>query len=111
MRAGIAGPGDQPVAVDGVRLALDLVAGIVEAGGCGDIDDALAVGVVALDRSEFGDEIILAAHALARHPGVEQIRAEAHRDRNLGLERDRLFQITLAHVAPGANHVGNHVDR
>src|SRR4029078_2592156 len=77
----------------------------------GDIDQALAVGVVAFDRSELGDEIVLAAHSLARNPGIEPIMTEAHRDRYPRLERNRLFQVSLAHVAPGANHVGNDFDR
>ena len=69
------------MAVERVRLSLDLIARIDEAGMGRGIDHPLAVGVVTLDRAELGDEILLAADAFARHPRIEEIGAEAHVDR------------------------------
>ncbi len=75
------------------------------------VDDALAVGVVALDRAELGDEIFLAADAFARHPRIEEVGTEPHLDRDLRLERNRLLQEALADIAPRAYHVGHDIDR
>jgi hypothetical protein len=67
--------------------------------------------VVAVDRAEFGDEVLLAGHARARHPRVEEVRLKAHLDRHVRLERNRLFKPALADEAPRADDVGHHVDR
>ena len=75
------------------------------------VHNALAVGVVTLDRAELGDEILLAADAFARNPGIEKVGTEAHLDRNLRLERNRLLQEAFADVAPWAYHVGHDIDR
>src|SRR5262249_22956875 len=104
-------PADQPMAVERVGLPLDLVARVDEARGGRGIDDALAVGVVTLDRAELGDEILLAADALARNPRIEEVGTEPHLDRNLRLECNRLLQETFADVAPRAYHVGYDIDR
>jgi hypothetical protein len=66
--------------------------------------------LVALGRAEFGGQILLAADALAWNPGIEEIRAEAHLDRDLGLEGDGLLQQTFADIAPGADDVGDDID-
>src|SRR5262249_59458374 len=54
-------PQDQAVTVERVRLAFDLVAGVGQAGIGGGIDHALTIAVVALDRTELGGWIVLAA--------------------------------------------------
>jgi hypothetical protein len=103
-------PGDQPVAVDGVGLAFDLVTRINETGRRRGVDHALAVRIIAFNRAELGGEVVLPAHAFARHPWVEQIWMEAHFHRNVRLERDRPLEMALADVAPGANYVRDDID-
>ena len=97
--------------VEGVGLPFDLVARIAEARKGRGIDDALAVGVVALDRAELGDEILLTADAFARNPRIEEVGTEPHLNRNLRLERNRLLQEAFADIAPWANHIGYDIDR
>src|SRR5262249_32625669 len=46
----------------------------------------------------------------ARHPWIEEIGPKAHLDRNVGPQRDRLFQPALADKAPRADDVGHHLD-
>ena len=99
------------MAIERVGLALDLVERIGQPFGGGGLGDALRDAAVALGRAELGGQIVLAADAVARHPGIEKIGAEAHLDRNLGLERDRLLEPPLADEAPRADDVGYHVDR
>src|SRR5262245_37731224 len=79
-------PPDQSMTVERVGLPLDLVARIGEARSGRGIHHALAVGVVALDRAELGDEILLAADAFARNPRIEKVGTKPHLDRNLRLE-------------------------
>src|SRR5262249_31939091 len=69
------------------------------------------VGIVTLDRAELGDEILLAADAFARNPGIEEVGTEPHLNRNLRLERNGFLEETLSDVAPGAYHVGYDIDR
>ena len=104
------GPADQPVAVERVRLPLILSMCVGEAFRGGRGDDALGDAVVALGRAELGGQIFLARDAFARNPVVEEIGAPMHLDRDVGLERERLFQAALADEAPRADHVGDDVD-
>src|SRR5262249_30067103 len=99
------------MAVERVRLPLDLVARIGETRSGRGIDHALAISVVALDRAELGDEILLAADAFTRNPRIEEVGMEPHLYRNLRLERNRLLQEAFADVAPWAHYVGHDIDR
>src|SRR5262249_59702995 len=63
-----------------------------------------------LGSAELGGEIVFSANAFARHPWIEEIGPKAHLDRNVGPQRDRLFQPALADKAPRAADVGHHLD-
>ena len=103
-------PADQPVAVERIGLALHLVGGVSQAFLRRRRGDALGDALVALGRAELGGEILLARHALARNPVVEEIGPPMHLDRNVRPQRQRLFQAVLADEAPRADHVGDDVD-
>ena len=53
---------------------------------------------------------VVAADALARHPGIEEERTPVHFDRNVRHQRQRVLDPLFADIAPGADHVGNDVD-
>ena len=104
-------PQDQAVAVERVGLPLHLVDRVGQALGGGGGGDAPGDLLVALGRAELGGEVLVAADALARHPGIEEIGVVAHLDRNIRLQRQGLLKPALSDEAPGADHVGDDVDR
>src|SRR5262249_45231765 len=61
-------------------------------------------------RAELGGQVLFAADALARNPGVEEVRTISYLDRNLRPERNRVFQQALADIAPRADDVGYEID-
>ena len=103
-------PADQPVAVERVGLPLHLVGRVDEAFFRRRGADALRDALVALGRAELGGEILLARHAFARNPVIEEVGPPMHLDRDIRPQRQRLFQAVLADEAPRADHVGDDVD-
>lgn len=73
-------------------------------------DHAPGYALIGFDRAELGGEIVLAADAFARHPGIEEERTEIQLDRNIGHERERALDPVLADIAPGAHHIGDDID-
>ena len=104
------GPMDQAMAVGRVGLPAELVDRIDEPvlrrGGRDPRGDFL----VALRRAEFGRQILLARNAFRGNPVIQEIGVVMHLDRNVGVERDRLFEPLLADEAPRANDVGYDID-
>jgi hypothetical protein len=90
--------------------AADLVGCVGQPLDRGGGNDALGDHGIALGRTEFGLQISLPVDAFARNPGIEEIRPPMDVDRDIGNERQRIFQPALADEAPGANHVGDDVD-
>ena len=98
------------MAVERVRLPLHLVDRIGQALGGGRRGDPPGDALIALGRAELGGEVLVAAHAFARHPGIEEIGVVAHLDRNVGFQRQGLLKPALSDEAPGADDVRNDVD-
>src|SRR3977135_2292584 len=99
------------MAIERIGLSLDLVERINQPFATRRIRHPLRVAVVPLDRAELGHQVFLAADPLARHPWIQEKGMEAHLDRNVRLERDRLLQPAFADEAPGTDDVGYHLDR
>ena len=104
------GPVDQPVAIDGVGLALDELGPVGQPLLAGGRDDAAGNALIGFDRAEFRGEIFVAADALAGHPGIEEERPPADLDRHIRHQRQRILDPALADIAPRADHVGDDVD-
>src|ERR1700692_4405695 len=98
------------MAVDRVRLALDLVGPVYQPLFVRRRDDAAGDALVSFDRAEFRREVFIAADALARDPGIEKERPPANLDRNIRRQRQRVLDPALADVTPGAHDVGDDID-
>src|SRR5581483_8342108 len=88
----------------------DLVHVIDEAFAARGGGDALGNAFVAVGRPEFGGKVLLARNALARDPVIQEIGPPVQFDRHVRLERQRLFEATLANETPWADDIGDDID-
>ena len=101
---------DQPVAIDGVGLALDQIGPVRQPLLARRGNDASGNALVSLDRAELRGQVFVAADALARHPRIEEKRPEVHLHGNVRHQRERALDPLLADVAPGAHDVRDDID-
>lgn len=110
LHAFLIGQPDEPVGVQGVRGPLDPIERELDAFFFPDCNHPSIEFLRPLPVSKLLRAIFSAADALLRHCRVELKGQPAHLHRAV-MSCDGLFEPSFADVAPGANHIGDHVNR
>ena len=111
LRAGGKGPADQPMRVQRVGRALDLVEGEGDAFLGAERAQPLMRGLDAPVVAELVDHVSLPVETLPRDARIELIGPPADRDGLALVAGERPLEPLLAEIAPGADDVADDIDR
>jgi hypothetical protein len=109
LHAGRRRPADEPMGVERVGRALDLIEGEGDADLGAQARQVLVRGLEPAALAELFLHVLGAVEAALGDGRIELIGPPAHHDRP-GVFRERFFEAFLAEVAPGAYDIADHVD-